>query len=83
MELYGRPRRPVLAEGMTRAPQAPESPRPYVLVTLLNVGSYYRSLFSRHLTMIDRTISHYRIVEKLNREPKTVDCGEGGGVRQT
>jgi serine/threonine protein kinase len=34
-------------------------------VTLLTGGRYYRSLLSRHLTMIDTTVSHYRIVSKL------------------
>jgi serine/threonine protein kinase len=34
-------------------------------VTLLIGGRYCRSLLSRHLTKIDTTVSHYRIVGKL------------------
>ena len=61
-----------LLVGFTPASNSPESPGPYVLVTLLNVGRYYRSLLSRQLTMIDAMVSHDRIVGKLG--------GGGGGV---
>ena len=47
------------------ANKQPESPGPYVLVTLLNVGGYYRSLLSRQMTIIDTTVSNYRIFGKL------------------